>query len=110
MNKRNQYKISTYKSGITHCCNPDCGSSIGLHVHHIVPLGHDGIDNFVNYIVLCRRCHQNLKLHSNYESNKQLLLTWKFMAEILDIGVTSDDTGSREFSAAIRASIKARNL
>lgn len=36
-----------------------CGSQEELHIHHIVPLCHDTIDNKNNLVTLCKSCHEH---------------------------------------------------
>ena len=106
--KRDKNKVARYKKAIDRCCNPECGMTGRIEVHHVVPLSRGGVDDYINFISLCYDCHRHSKVHGQYDHKQEQLFTWKFMAEILDIGICSDDVSSDEFTVALRACIKAR--
>ena len=100
--------MDLYKQAIGQCCNPDCIKTTKLDTHHIVPLKQHGVDEFVNYIVLCETCHLqggNYHTYSTSDSNYELLV-WKFYRERLDIGYTSDDYTEEDYRAILQAAIK----
>ena len=43
---RDLNKVARYKKVIDRCCNPDCGMTGRIEVHHVVPLSHGGVDDF----------------------------------------------------------------
>lgn len=47
------------------CRGRNCGSEIGLEVHHIVPLSRGGTNHKTNLITLCEKCH--LKRHRHLQ-------------------------------------------
>lgn len=106
--KRNDSRTRLYKEAINKCCNPDCDKADRLETHHVQPLEYSGIDDFINYIVLCKGCHVGRKNHSDYDLRAELLFRWKFYAELMDIGYTADDYSSDDYRLHLRAAIKAR--
>lgn len=42
----------------------ECGSTIELHIHHIVPKQYGGLDIESNLILLCKECHETLHNYS----------------------------------------------
>lgn len=91
--RENNKKKRLYKEAIGRCCNPDCKSNhSALETHHIIPLSKGGVDDFVNYIVLCARCHRQLEFHfhRDYERHQISLLTFKFFIEVTLWGVSSE--------------------
>lgn len=80
--RRNINKSNSYKEKYGYSCmNPDCKSGLFPQVHHIVPLKNNGLDDYDNFIILCKDCHINFKRHSQYEKQEIMLATFKYYAE-----------------------------
>lgn len=112
MKKYNTSRTNLYRNTINKCCNPGCDGVLSpLHTHHIEPIRHGGIDEFVNYIVLCRDCH-GLVRHKKGKAgwNQEILLRWKFLAEILIVGKCSDDMPIKEYRRLLRKTLKAKDM
>lgn len=112
--KRNSHKMSIYKQVIGQCCHPKCRweyGTTGLECHHIQPLYKGGVDEFINYIVLCPVCHRKAKnrLHSRYEKSWRNLLTYKFYIEYLKVGVMSKQEDELEFWNALVKELKIKD-
>ena len=110
MKKYNHGRMNLYKNTINKCCNPKCDGVLSpLQTHHIEPIRHNGIDEFINYIVLCRSCHGLIRHNKGKIGwNQEILLKWKFQAEYLIIGKCSDDMPSEEYGKLLRKAIKAK--
>lgn len=80
MAKKNRNFQSTHRDEVmarynSKCAN--CGTSVGLELHHIVPLHVGGNDVITNLVPLCHRCH--MALHHEKE-------TWKYKLTQVDCG------------------------
>jgi len=108
--KQSQYKgiMKVYLELMNKCFMPDCNYGYDLEVHHIHPLNKGGTDTFDNLIILCKVCHRQRKLHSNWQSKQVELLTLKFYKELEVLGFTSD-CSDEEFLKKI-SECKANNL
>jgi len=94
--------MNTYKAALGACANPECQTPYQLlHTHHIVPIKYSGVDTYINYIVLCSKCH-NGSVHRDYDLRQEQLFMWKFMQEILVIGYTADDYNTRDYGKILR--------
>lgn len=101
-NKENQGRKRIYKKALGRCCKPGCPLGLVLHVHHIWPIKRGGTDDFTNYIVLCKYCHQHSRLHRLSEDHKIELLVYKFYIELIEFGFCSDDMDNEEFEKRLR--------
>ena len=101
-------KVNRYKKAIDKCCNPDCGMTGRIEVHHVIPLSRGGIDDYINFISLCYDCHRGNGHHRDYDKRQEMLFTWKFMGELLEIGICSDDVPSDEYTVVLKAHSKAK--
>jgi len=75
MQKEYKYWMGRY------CCNPECGSGVGIETHHIIPMKNGGPSKFWNFITLCWKCHRKGGLHRGNESVEMKLFVWKCMRE-----------------------------
>ncbi len=101
-NLRNLTKAKKYKKAIGECCDPNCNFGYGLETHHIIPLSKGGVDDYVNFIVLCAGCHHGKGRHGRYTETQIELMTYKFYVEIVKLGYNSDD-GGEDFVKALNA-------
>lgn len=111
MKKYNHCRMDLYKKTIDKCCNPNCDGVLSpLHTHHIEPIRYGGIDEFLNYIILCRDCHGLLRHNKGKIGwTQELLLKWKFQTEILTVGKCSDEMPIKEYRKLLRKTLKAKN-
>lgn len=54
-----------------HKCCEKCGRTIGLEVHHKIPLIEGGTDNIDNLQVLCDICHDDIHKYTRSELTKK---------------------------------------
>lgn len=70
-NTRKEFEQLNHKQYLkTECAN--CGSSINLQLHHIVPIAKGGTNSAGNLVTLCGDCHAIVHNHS-----KALTAEWK---------------------------------
>jgi len=100
--RRKQELMGLYKQAVDQCCNPDCSFGYGLETHHIIPIAKDGLDEFVNYIILCAGCHKIRGIHSRYSKTQIELLTYKFYIEKMRFGCCSDDVDYEVFKGILK--------
>lgn len=91
-----------YKKVINRCMFPSC-SEYPADLHHICPISKNGLDEYVNYFVCCKKHHNKAKLHSQSEVKEVELLTWKYMVELELFGFTSNDFPEKEFRSNVEA-------
>ena len=78
--------------------NPECDFGLGIEVHHINPVKHEGKNEYWNFISLCRKCHRHNRLHRDFESLKTMLFTWKCFAELNIFGFVLDETDENYYN------------
>jgi len=100
--RENEARKSVYKKALYHCCKPGCSYGFDLQVHHIYEVSQGGTDDFTNYIILCKDCHQHSRLHRLSEDHKIELLVYKFYIERLELGFCSDEMDNEEFELRLR--------
>lgn len=57
----NEIRTQVLMSDNYKCGN--CGSTVNLDVHHIVPISKGGTNNFANLKTICRECHKKIHPH-----------------------------------------------
>lgn len=80
---KGKYKSVPRFSGKIPLCNL-CRTRLAQEMHHIIPVKSGGSDKRENLIPLCKSCHRNSRLHSNWESRQIELYTLKFYMEAYD--------------------------
>ena len=101
--KRSQELMGIYKEAMGACANPNCDTPYQyLHTHHVVPLKYSGVDTYINYVVLCSKCHRS-KVHTDYDLKQEQLFTWKFTQEMLVVGYTADDYNTEDYGNILRS-------
>ena len=98
----NQKRKNLYRKAIGRCCKPNCPMGLDLHVHHIDLVSHSGSDDFTNYIILCKYCHQHSRLHRLSEEHRMEYLVYKFYIEKLVLGFCSDEMSNEEFELKLQ--------
>ena len=90
--------MSRYKKLIPVCCIPGCNHP-NPDCHHIRPRKFGGDDSYHNLINLCPLHHKGLKLHEadHWDDLLLELYTYKYMAELTYLGITSDCGDDDEF-------------
>lgn len=96
-----QHKKNLYKDCINVCSIPQC-DQMDLEIHHIQPISEGEEDTFINYIVLCHKCHRQSKIHKKWRDVEVKLLTYKFGKEIRKLNFCSDEFDDEEFQKKLR--------
>lgn len=63
--KQDKHDLVKWKHN-QNCAN--CGDTRNITIHHIIPKSLKGLNEMSNYVVLCRKCHD--QVHGKNESNK----------------------------------------
>jgi len=96
--KHRRYKYKLYSQWIGYkCANPGCSSGRDIEIHHILPLGKGGEDDYWNLISLCHNCHVKNRLHSRHDEHDIELFTWKCIQELETFGFVLDEQDDRYY-------------